>query len=229
MIVLQEDQTVLTSYLEDLARYGVTDFAADAPFDFYAAPKQTSPTSQPHEAVVSKPLKPATQQTPQTKPWEQPLTSTGQTHQVATNNQTVWHVGCDAGQASLQVIAYRKTQNDTQPFDVAATQLFSKMMSAIGQEMSSISYILHSETHNMANTLLQNLNTQKPILIVGQDSADALTGKTLTQLREDTTIKGLEHIGVIIHPNLLLKQPVLKRTAWQDLLKFTKTTDGGAH
>lgn len=232
--VLGKNQTELVTYLQDLARYGVTDFAADIPFDFATAPQKVNmaPVAEkPAQATPAAPAKPAA-------PWEQPVSSVPVSQpkaqqpvklaepKVNVAEGMVWALGADASSVKIQVLVYNKTQEAPQPFTEEATKLFAKMMAAISVEMSSIAYVLHSDTVSMEEKITQNIASDKPLLIVGQDSAEALTGKTLSVLRGDLAVEGFANVGVVAHPNLLLKQPVLKRVAWQDLLKFKELCEG---
>ena len=228
---MAQNVTALEVYLQDLQRAGVTDFAADVPFNFLS--DALAPTSKPavvtevvSQTVVEKKT-PKTAQKASENIANKPVAPYADPKVLAQtkpkkNVPHVWSIGANAEAAQLQVLVFQKTISH-EAFDAESLSLFSKMMQAIGQSMESIRYVMHSDQEDQQEALLKELNTNTPLLIVGQDSCTALTGKMLSEMRGNVDVSGFKNVGIVAHPSLLLKQPVLKRTAWKDLQNFIQT------
>lgn len=142
--------------------------------------------------------------------------------------------------AAIQVIISSDSQarKGDAPLSHAGEKLFTKMLESIGISHEKIGFITlkafddSGQPHIEKNTLalkgsiepLINMPHTKHILLVGQDCARILFEKeTLHSLRKKEITFANKPVSTVMHPEALLKQPLLKRMAWADLLKFKST------
>lgn len=215
--------------LQDLERAGVSDVVSDDSFDFcddsfdtkvlaYKAPAPVVAVSaQSASGVVSSVADKLSAAPKKEKPFK--------------IDDFVWEFG---EQKDLLVILSTDEKKGSAPLSDMATSLFTKMLAAIDLKMEDVSFLALKGTdatgkpHNSKNSSklkshVENMvEKAKPqaVLVVGQESGRTLFGENLSALRkQDISCGGVVSVA-LPHPQMLLKQPALKRMAWQDLLKF---------
>lgn len=143
-------------------------------------------------------------------------------------------------EASIQIILSSESQKNTAPMSSKGTALLEKMLSAIGINIEEMGFIIlnafdasgqpHLEHNDIKlKEAVEKHLTQCPathILLVGQDCARVMFHQTLHNIRHTELSIQNKITCTVMHPETLLKQPVLKRMAWQDLLKFQSMLKG---
>lgn len=211
----------LSTYLQDLHRAGVTACLNEEPFPLYGAKPYKKHISQNANATT-KANKTKEQQNVNTE------NTTSTPRQTPSKEGHIWHLGKEISSADICVICFHKRIDSKTAFSGDVNTLFTKMMQAIHINTDNIHYILHSGMDEQKQLLLKEISKEKPLLIVGQDSCQTLLGTTINKADITPKLEDIYCVGTVPHPQLLMRQPILKRLAWKHLLAFKMKMGGDA-
>lgn len=237
---IQTLQAIHTA-LSDLSRAGVTDVAGFEAFDFCSSSiedskplvmqisQQTSVSrSESTQKVVQNAVAQLSAQPQKEEPKSEPFALDHHVWQKGENNPVM--------------IVISTPSHHTQPaLSPEASSLFEKMLSAIGLSVEEVTLLAvkdedsRGKPHKAANAKLiaekvKDLigsDSCEQILMVGQSCAKILFSESLSALRKQQNSISEKPVVALVHPQMLLKQPALKRMAWQDLLKFQAYVEKG--
>lgn len=222
--------------LHDLALAGVHEVSAAQPFDFYAQPAQRTQDSAPVQLRAEQ----GKQIPVVTDVLSQPAAKTEATHK-RTYVQTA-----PAAQAEPLNVVHSTAHlerplalvcvgNAPQNWPAAVQQLWANMLNAIALKPDDFGWVvLHEDIRtrltddNVLSTAQSQLqhalqpSTAPVVVALGQAPVSALCGAftTLSDARTQTYSLGGRAVCTVYPPQLLLDQPMLKRMAWQDLLRL---------
>lgn len=210
----------------DMHLSGVTDIANEVPFDFYG-----DQILNPFESIPQKDIQTLPKAAPQVR--EISVGSVDKDVKEQDNisrkdkADVVWHFGAD--KASVQVVISTEVAKGMHPLSVQAKALFEKMLQAIGLQESQVSYIVFNRADKFnqqdkaqADQSLKNVGEGAKFLFVGESSVKCIFDQSLIRARQsDVTYEG-KACGLVMHPESLIAEPIMKKLAWQDLLKFSK-------
>jgi uracil-DNA glycosylase family 4 len=205
------NQDFLASLLLDMARNGVTDIVSENSRDLFAdtATSIIVPTKPPVQEAI-KPTVVATklvQKTPE-----------------LDLSKHVWMLQEDA---SIICVSTGKTQGK-EPFVAEEKILFDNMLKAMGLDSEKIGYLVvdsainaeeQQEKLSQISRRLISSSKAKIIISFGESMCPVLMGGnvTLTGARGyGKEVANIKYVATYA-PRALLKQPLLKRLAWEDL------------
>lgn len=216
--------------LADLQRSGVSDVVCDDVFDFSSSKlgdvkhltfKVSQQIQIDRQAQTQEVVQNAAAQLDVKKPKEVPFAVGDYVWSAAESHEAL-------------VLISTPFSKGEEPLSAEASRLFEKMLTAIDLSSDKVAWLMikdenaSGKPHKSANAAkikekVQSLlaeSASKHILLVGQSCGKILFGENLSALRKkDVELSGKRAVA-LCHPNMLLKQPALKRMAWQDLLKF---------
>jgi DNA polymerase len=197
--------------LADLVRAGVTDVVAEVPFAWKKSPVSIKKSNAKPDSSPSPSPSPA-----QAKLW---LTGTPTRLLILTG-------------------ALEKDEGAL-PFTPQEDQLLTNMLAAIGIDRADVGVLAIAVADKHGTAFAQDIKEQliKPtqehmkkqnapaLLALGQVAAWFAQGQDLPlgDARDQAQAGAFSRrqpVGVTYHPRTLLRQPLLKRLAWQDLLAF---------
>jgi DNA polymerase len=215
----QEEQILLppAAVLADLVRAGVTDVVGENPFAW----QQPSAGTKPAAAEMPQP-------NPSTK--------------VAAK---LWLTGTPA-QLLILTGALEKDEGAS-PFTQKEEQLLTNMLASIAVDRSHVGILAVAVADKHGTAFAQEVKeklvtpvqqeikklTSPALLALGQVAAWFATGQDqpLGDARDQAQAGAFaqpQALGITYHPRTLLKQPLLKRLAWQDLLAFQAQWEAAA-
>tara|TARA_R110000868_G_scaffold262401_2_gene521034 strand:- start:16888 stop:17571 length:684 start_codon:yes stop_codon:yes gene_type:complete len=210
--------------LGDMHRAGLTDVVSDMPFDFtngkIRAPFEVP--SSPMPISVPDPV-----QLPQEKNVQKEIKSQSaeKTSESRSVDDLLWSFG--EKNSKVQVVLSSSLDKGVNPLSESAKILFVKMLAAIGIEEDKITYFVFSNagSFNKAETktalhALENRGESGRLIFVGEEATKLTFGAGILKTRLNQNEFAGKKCGVLMHPDSLLAQPLLKKIAWQDLLKF---------
>lgn len=204
---------------------GVTDVAGEQAFSWFSEPQPTVP----HPLITAEP-------TP-----DEPPISTEVTLTDLQADKMVWTVG-DAPALLVLAAAPYGTAQDALPLTQSEQVLLGNMLHAIGWQLEQVGFACVANTNAQGKPLnkqtavalqeayqacvTKHAANVQGVLVLGQVPWHVWQGEetALSSAREkfhDSAMTVLEKpAGLTYHPRALLKQPLLKRLAWQDLQSF---------
>lgn len=227
----------LAVLLQDMYLAGVTDVVAETPFDL-----STDKIENPFEAdTFTAPAEAQTLSVQSQSHSTEPSVVTTPTAvektevvEVASNrniSDMIWNFGDKS--AAVHIVLSSSAQKGLHPLAVEAKTLFEKMLQSIGVEESSVAYTVLSGVSDYKNSekkiVLEELTKIREgatVLFVGEDASKLVFGKGLFKSRVQANVFADQPCGVVMHPESLMAQPLLKKLAWQDLLKFKALKEG---
>lgn len=238
-------QSALQTLLEDLQRSGVSDLAGDAPFSF-TQDKAVNPfvgvslaqTTKPSVAQAEKPLpsvaetifEPSQAQDVSVRLSSQKETQTEKAPQenvpaTRSINDMFWHFGSE--KPSLTVLLNTQVEKGLHPLSVQAKALFDKMLKAIKLNEEDVHYMVFKHLEKCTSSEKENLSKlvekeckSNHFLCIGEEVSEAFLNGKISSLRGKQVQFLQGKAGVLIHPESLTLQPLLKKMAWQDMLNF---------
>tara|TARA_A200000113_G_C8866971_1_gene355165 strand:+ start:813 stop:1538 length:726 start_codon:yes stop_codon:yes gene_type:complete len=229
---------VLEVVLSDIHHAGVTDAVAENPFNFFESkilnPFDTLSEEVQHNtqsiSVKNEDSDKASKNTSKISKVEKTL-SKSEPDRVRDVSDLVWSFGGAA--APVQVVVSSSAGKGEHPLSIQAKALFEKMLQSIGLNENSVSYIVlnRADKYSSAEKLqvkesMNNYGESAYKLFVGEEAVKCLFDQTLVRARQCNMDFSGKPCGLVMHPESLMTQPVLKKLAWQDLLKFQSLTKG---
>lgn len=242
---MQTEMNPLAVLMHDMHLAGVTDVVVDSPFNFTCnkienpfvdfkpsdieksvllAPSVATPSSNLSGAEVSEV---PTHKTARRREEKLP------TSKVRALEELFWHFG--EQKAAVQVILSSNAKAGFHPLALEAKALFEKMLLSIGLKEIDLGYtVLNSassfnkQEKQLVYDALLNIREGARVLFVGEDAVNFMFEKGIFKARlSDHTFRE-KPCGLVMHPESLIAQPLLKKLAWQDLLKFKNLLEGGS-
>jgi hypothetical protein len=228
--------------LKDMHHAGVSDVVDAKPFDFFNGkiknpfddfeapnphildiPQETMTQAQPLPSIEGQSDTSAVQKAPKE------TVKASQTTRDAAD--LFWQFGAE--NAKIQVIISSEVEQGMHPLSIKAKVLFEKMLISIGLKESDISYAVLNRADKFSKVEKENvhqklkeLNEASFKIFVGEEAVKCIFDQTLIRSRQrDMTFEN-KACGLLMHPESLMTQPLLKKLAWQDLLKFQRTIKG---
>ncbi len=233
--------TAHTALLLALKNAGVTDVAADTSFNWMTTPAKLTPQPIQKQKTFSSPTTSSTIQlgkklTP--KPASIKKSNINTDVKTPSAKQAVWLTGTPESLLIITGATFPK-KDDTPPFTENEITLLTNMLTAINIDISKTGFLAcavadefdtpyPNEFKQQLIPVVQKLlkETSPPaILALGQVAAWMISGKKQNLLNSQEEAAAGSFIenkniaaSVTYHPRTLLKQPLLKKQAWQDLL-----------
>lgn len=231
--------------LTDMYQAGVRDVVAEEPFDFFEGkivnpfdnfeaenlPVKNQPSASANP-TIEKPL--SKKEEPFSKNVIKPTRQTAvenTTPQLRNSSELIWQFGAD--NPKIQVIMSSDAQIGMHPLSVQGKALFEKILKSIQLQENDIGYVVLNRADKFSATekagvvkKLKDLNEVSFKLFVGEEAVKCTFDQTLIRARQQDMQFENKPCGLLIHPESLMTQPLLKKLAWQDLLKFQSMMKG---
>jgi uracil-DNA glycosylase family 4 len=205
------ENSYITAVLSDMLRSGVTDVVGETTRDFFTESteeKQIFATpNQPNKAEKPKQSKPQTKQ--------KPVADLSQKIRIINEDVPVLFITSGAMKSNI-------------PFTGEEETLFNNMLKAMGLTSQEVGYLvidgaLDIEAHQEALSSIcrREISGSKANIVIslGEGICSVLMGgnATLSGARgKGKEVAGVTYVATY-SPKVLLKQPLLKRLAWEDL------------
>lgn len=233
-----QNHSPLQVILSDMHRAGVTDVVGETAFNF-SKDKIKPPFAEVLSVQIPASIKP--QKTAKTaKTVEATITAiTPKKNAMATIevSKTVKARPVDAllwsfgkKNAAVQIILSSSLDKGIHPLSEKAQALFVKMLASININESEVLYRVLSSADKFSKTEkktalteLSNQSEGTKSIFIGEEATQLIFDAGILKTRQkENTFTG-KACGILMHPESLLAQPLLKKIAWQDLLKFEST------
>ncbi len=217
--------------LADLARSGVTDIAVEHTFDWSKSLIKKGEKSLSSQHIIHK------TGMQKRKAAQKKVQKIVQKKVLLHAKDWVWAVGAGEGLVILTAAEYT-TDRARHPMNEKEYILFENMLKAMGMDVTNLSWLCVAAADDKGNVATKNhfeqlsgsvmskLEDLKPtaVIVLGQVAASMLSGieMSLLEAREADVLYASSAVGVTYHPRTLLKQPLLKSLAWQDMQRFMK-------
>ncbi|MFT7144499.1 MAG: hypothetical protein ACI9TY_000773 [Alphaproteobacteria bacterium] len=218
--------------ISDMHLAGVTDVVSDTSFDF-----ANDKIENPFKGMPAVQI-PAQQTTPQkATSVEATITSitpqkdsmakieVSQSVKARSVDALLWSFGDK--KAAIQVILSSTLDKGVHPLSEQAKILFIKMLAAIDIQEEDVLYLVLTGADKFSKTekvlaleSLENRGEGARSLFIGEEATQLAFSEGILKTRQKENTFAGKTCGVIMHPEGLLTQPLLKKIAWQDLLKF---------
>ncbi len=217
------NKDALATILLDMQANGITDIISDTAFDFFA---KSIVKRQPVKISKTKIIntKPATHKV--TIPTNKPITNINKQVTKIDIDLTkhVWQINEDA---KIMCIV-NGSKNGEKPFNNHEKVLFNNMLKAIGLSDTEVGYLVVADKYcieenyqqltKICRRIISASRTQN-IISFGESICNILMGGnvSLAGMRGfGKEVAGIRYVATY-SPKILLKQPLLKSLAWQDL------------